>query len=86
MIIKLIQPKMQMRPMDTGLKIRMAPSLGLLTIATLLEQEHTIVLENENVEEIDYDGPADLVGITVTVDGMNRAIAIARRFQARGIP
>lgn len=47
MIIKLIQPKMQMRPMDTGLKIRMAPSLGLLTIATLLEQEHTIVLENE---------------------------------------
>ena len=33
MIIKLIQPKMQMRPMDTGLKTRMAPSLGLLTIA-----------------------------------------------------
>lgn len=54
MIIKLIQPKMQMRPMDTGLKTRMAPSLGLLTIAQLLYREHTVILENENIEEIDY--------------------------------
>lgn len=86
MIIKLIQPKMQMRPMDTGLKTRMAPSLGLLTIAQLLYREHTVILENENIEEIDYEAPVDLVGITVTVDVMNRAIAIAQRFQQRKIP
>lgn len=86
MIIKLIQPKMQMRPMDTRLKTRMAPSLGLLTIAQLLYREHTVILENENIEEIDYEAPVDLVGITVTVDVMNQAIAIAQRFQQRRIP
>lgn len=48
MIIKLIQPKMNKRPMDTDLKTRMAPSLGLLTIASILEDEHTIIFENEN--------------------------------------
>ena len=37
MIIKLIQLKMNKRPMDTELKIRMSPSLGLLTIANLLK-------------------------------------------------
>lgn len=86
MIVHLIQPKMERRPMDTSLKARMAPSLGLLTIANLLEQEHTVILTNENIEEIDYDKPADLVGITVTVDVMPHAIVIAKEFQKRGIP
>ena len=36
MIIKLIQPKMNKRPMDTNLKTRMSPSLGLLTIANII--------------------------------------------------
>lgn len=33
MNITLIQPLMNMRPMDTELKTRMSPSLGLLTVA-----------------------------------------------------
>ena len=86
MIVHLIQPKMERRPMDTSLKARMAPSLGLLTIANLLESEHTVILTNENIEDIDYDKPVDLVGITVTVDVMPRAIVIAKEFQKRGIP
>lgn len=86
MIIKLIQPRMQMRPMDTGLKTRMAPSLGLLTIANLFEKEHTVILTNENIEPINYDEKADVVGITVTVDVMPRAVEIAKRFRHKGIP
>ncbi|WP_295214161.1 radical SAM protein [Ruminococcus sp.] len=86
MIVHLIQPKMERRPMDTSLKARMAPSLGLLTIANLLEPDHTVILTNENIEDIDYDKPVDLVGITVTVDVMPRAIDIAKEFQKRGIP
>ncbi len=83
MYIKLIQPKMKKRPMDTDIKTHMAPPLGLLTIVNMVRDEHTVVLENENIEEIRYDKP-DLVGISVTVDTLPRAIEIAKRFRAQG--
>ena len=35
MKVKLIQPRMLKRPMDTDLKIRMSPHLGLLTVANM---------------------------------------------------
>ena len=50
MYIKLIQPRMIKRPMDTDLKLHMAPPLGLLTIANILRDQHRIRLENENIE------------------------------------
>ena len=77
---------MQMRPMDTTLKTRMSPSLGLLTIANILEKEHTVIIENENISEINFDEYADLVGITVTVDVMPRAKEISEIFRKKGIP
>jgi len=83
MYIKLIQPKMKKRPMDTDIKIHMAPPLGLLTIAGMLRNEHRVVLENENVENIQYDAP-DIVGISITVDVLPRAIDIAKRFREQG--
>lgn len=87
MKITLIQPLMKMRPMDTKLKTRMAPSLGLLTVAQSVREGNDIVIINENVDDsIDYDRPTDIVGITVTVDTLPRAIKIAEKFQARGIP
>ncbi len=86
MRILLIQPRMNKRPMDTDLKTRMAPSLALLTLASLTPPEHEVVLLNENVEEIDYGCRADLVGVTVTLDVMPRASRIAERFQRRGVP
>ncbi len=85
MKIKLIQPAMGLRPMDTKLKTRMAPSLALLTIANLTPKDHEVIIENENVEKIDFDQPVDLVVITVTVDVMNRAVEIAKEFQKRSI-
>ena len=85
MKIKLIQPAMLPRPMDTKLKTRMSPSLALLTIANLTPKEHEIIIENENVEKIDFDEPVDLVAITVTVDVMGRAIEISKEFQKRGV-
>ena len=82
----LIQPKMKMRPMDTTLKTRMSPSLGLLTVAQAIRNESKIELINENVEDrIDFDSEVDLVGITVTVDTLPRAIEIAKEFQKRGV-
>lgn len=86
MYIKLIQPKMERRPMDTDLKARMAPPLGLLTIANLTETMHRVSIEDENIGHIVYNDQPDLVGITVTVDSLPRAIAIAGQFRRRGIP
>ena len=85
MKIKLIQPAMLPRPMDTKLKTRMSPSLALLTIANITPKEHEVIIENENVEKIDFDEPVDLVAITVTVDVMNRAVEISKEFQNRGV-
>lgn len=84
MYIKLIQPKMRRRPMDTDIKLHMAPPLGLLTIVNMFRQEHKVVLENENIQPITYDKP-DLVGISVTVDTLPDAIKIAARFQKKGV-
>lgn len=86
MRILLVQPKMNMRPMDTRLKTRMAPSLALLTLAKLTPAPHSTVLINENIEPLDTSQDADLVAITVTVDVFPRAVEIARAFQKRGIP
>ncbi|NCB92685.1 MAG: B12-binding domain-containing radical SAM protein [Clostridia bacterium] len=85
MYIKLIQPKMKKRPMDTDIKIHMAPPLGLLTIANLLRSEHKISIENENIQEIVYTDKPDMVGITVTVDTLPRAMNIAKKFREKGI-
>ncbi len=86
MYVKLIQPKMERRPMDSAIKSRMAPPLGLLTVAAIVRQDHRVVLEDENIRPVVYDDRPDLVGITVTVDALPRAISIARRFRALGVP
>ena len=85
MKIKLIQPAMLQRPMDTKLKTRMSPSLALLTIANLTPKEHEVIIENENVEKINFNEHVDLVVITVTVDVMNRAVEISKEFQNHGV-
>ncbi len=86
MYVKLIQPKMMKRPMDTELKPHMSPPLGLLTIMNVLRDQHRVRMENENIRPIDFfDGP-DIVGISVTVDTLPRAIELAAEFRKRGIP
>jgi radical SAM superfamily enzyme YgiQ (UPF0313 family) len=85
MKIKLIQPAMLPRPMDTKLKTRMSPSLALLTLANLTTKEHEVIIENENTLKIDFEEPVDLVAITVTVDVMNRAMEISKEFRNRGV-
>ena len=87
MKVTLIQPLMNMRPMDTELKTRMSPSLGLLTVAQTIREGNEITILNENVEDsIDFNEPTDIVGITVTVDTLPRAAEIAAEYRDRGIP
>ncbi len=86
MIVKLIQPRMIKRPMDTDLKLHMAPPLGLLTVAALLRAEHRVTVENENIGPVRLDDSPDIVGLSVTVDVLPRAMEIARAYRSRGIP
>ncbi len=76
MIIKLIQPKIVMRPMDTQLKTKMAPSLALLTIANIFNKEHTVTIENDNIQDINFDEAVDTVGITVTLAKLQKSFPI----------
>lgn len=73
------------RPMDTDIKIHMAPPLGLLTIVNILKEKHKVVLENENIQDINYNDKPDIVGISVTVDTLPRAVKIAKRFRENGV-
>jgi radical SAM superfamily enzyme YgiQ (UPF0313 family) len=86
MHIKLISPRMSLRPMDSEFKRRMAPSLALLTVGALTPPEHTVTIEDENVQVLHLDDCPDLVGITVNVDTAHRAYAIADAYRQRGIP
>lgn len=82
--VKLIQPKMHKRPVDTDIKLHMAPPLGLLTIANILRDSCKVVIENENITEINYDDVPDIIGISITVDVLPHAIEIAQKFKERG--
>lgn len=86
MKILLIQPKINKRPVDSDFKARMSPPLSLLTLANLTPDEHEVIIVNENIENIDYNCGADLVGITITLDVRPRAGQIAAEFRKRGIP
>ena len=55
MYVKLIQPRMLKRPMDTDLKTRMSPPLGLLTVMNVLKDKHHVSIENGNTLQDAYD-------------------------------
>jgi len=85
MWIKLISPRMRMRPVDSAFKTHMAPPLGLLVIGALTPPEHRVTIADENVERVRLDDRPDLVGITVKVDTAQRSWEIARRYRERGV-
>jgi radical SAM superfamily enzyme YgiQ (UPF0313 family) len=60
------------------------PNLALPTIAALTPPPHEVVLCDENVEPIDFDTDADVVGITGFVIHKRRMLEIAAAFRRRG--
>lgn len=86
MKIKLISPRMSLRPMDSEFKRRMAPSIALLVLAALTPSGHEVSIEDENTHPLNLHDWPDLVGITVNVDNSGRAYEIAAAYRARRIP
>ncbi len=86
MKIKLVQPRMTLRPMDSEFKRLMAPSLALLILAALTPPEHELIFEDENAGRVYLLDSPGLVAITVNVDTSARAWSIADSYRSRGIP
>ena len=61
------------------------PTLTLPYIAALVPKDIEVVIVNEMVEDINFDGSYDLVGITFQGTNFSRAFEIAQEFRRRGI-
>ncbi len=86
MWIKLVSPRVTLRPMDSAFKRQMAPPLSLLTLAALTPDRHRVTVSDENVERLDLTDRPDLVGITVKADTAQRSWDIAAAYRRRGVP
>ena len=60
------------------------PNLSLPTVAGITPREHEIVLCDENVEPVDFDTDADIVGLTGYVIHSARILELAAEFRRRG--
>jgi len=60
------------------------PNLALPTLAGLTPERHEVTLCDENVEEVDFDVEADLVGITGYMVHRERMLELIDGFRARG--
>jgi len=60
------------------------PNLALPTVAALTPPPHEVVLCDENVEPVDFDTDADIIGITGFVIHKRRMFEIAEAFRRRG--
>jgi radical SAM superfamily enzyme YgiQ (UPF0313 family) len=59
--------------------------LAIPVLISLTPDEHKIRVFDENIEDIDYDWPADIVGITARTMFAVRAYHIAEKFRQRGV-
>jgi radical SAM superfamily enzyme YgiQ (UPF0313 family) len=60
------------------------PNLSLPTVAGITPRHHEVVLCDENVEEVDFDTDADIVGLTGYVIHKQRIFELAAEFRRRG--
>lgn len=88
-IIHLINPKtdsLTTRPLYFN-RALYSPLAGLLAVAACVPRDqYEVVLTDENIEPIDFDSKADLVGISAMTSYVNRGYEIADQFRAKGVP
>src|SRR6266567_4753518 len=88
-VIHLINPKtdsLTTRPLYLN-RALYSPLAGLLAVAAGIPRDrYEVVLTDENIEPIDFDLKADLVGISAMTSYVNRGYEIADAFRARGVP
>ncbi len=60
------------------------PNLSLPTLAGITPRAHEVVLCDENVEPVDFETDADIIGLTGYVIHSQRIFALAAEFRRRG--
>jgi radical SAM superfamily enzyme YgiQ (UPF0313 family) len=60
------------------------PNLSLPTVAGITPREHDVILMDENVEPVDFDVDADVIGLTGYVVHKRRIFELAAEFKRRG--
>ncbi len=88
-VIHLINPKtdsLTTRPIYMN-RALYSPLAGLLAVAAAIPRDqYEVVLTDENIETIDFDLQADMVGISAMTSYVNRGYEIADQFCAKGTP
>src|SRR5688572_12212120 len=88
-LIHLINPKtdsLTTRPLYLN-RALYSPLAGLLAVAGALPRDrYEVVLTDENIEPVDFDLKADLVGISAMTCYVNRGYEIADAYRERGVP
>jgi radical SAM superfamily enzyme YgiQ (UPF0313 family) len=88
-LIHLINPKtdsLTTRPIYFN-RALYSPLAGLLAVAACIPRDrYEVILTDENIETIDFDAKADMVGISAMTSYVNRGYEIADSFRARGVP
>jgi len=88
-LLHLVNPKTESlttRPLYLN-RALYSPLAGLLAVAGAIPRDrYEVVLTDENIESIDFDLEADLVGISAMTCYANRGYEIADAFRARGVP
>jgi radical SAM superfamily enzyme YgiQ (UPF0313 family) len=88
-LIHLINPKtdsLTTRPLYMN-RALYSPLAGLLAVAASIPRErYEVVLTDENIEPIDFDLKADLVGLSAMTSYVKRGYEIADRFRSQGVP
>lgn len=83
--ILLINPVYQISAMKNANPLALPP-LGLLFLANNTPEHYSVRIIDEAYEEIDFDTPVDLVGITCVSHVASRAYRFATEFRKRGVP
>jgi len=88
-VVHLINPRtdsLTTRPLYLN-RALYSPLAGLLAVAGVIPSDrYEVVLTDENIESIDFDLKADLVGISAMTSYVNRGYEIADAYRARGVP
>jgi radical SAM superfamily enzyme YgiQ (UPF0313 family) len=61
------------------------PNLTTLHLAALVPHQHAVSVVDESLQEIPFDDPVDLVGISVNTPNATRAYAVADEYRKRGV-
>jgi radical SAM superfamily enzyme YgiQ (UPF0313 family) len=71
--------------LHSNIKVLAIPPLSLAMIARYTPEHYEVEIVDEAVEDVDFDSPADLVGVTCMTPLAPRAYEIATRFRERGV-